>query len=54
MDYIITNWADLLQIALAVLGVASLIAKLTPTEADNKVIEKIFKVVHTFGLTKKK
>ena len=52
MDYITTHAADLTSLLLAVLGVFSIVAKLTPTEADNKVLDKILAVVHTLGLTK--
>jgi hypothetical protein len=53
IDYITTNYAELTVALLAVLGAASAIAKLTPTEADNKALEAIYKVVHALGLTKK-
>ena len=38
----------------AILGVASAIAKLTPTKADDKILAKVLKVVHLLGLTKEK
>lgn len=53
MEYIIAHATDLTALLFAVLGVFSLIAKLTPTEADNKVLDKILAVVHMLGLTKK-
>lgn len=52
MEYITAHASDLTALVLAVLGVFSIIAKLTPTEADNKVLDKILAVVHTLGLTK--
>lgn len=52
MEYVTTHAADLTALLLAVLGVFSIVAKLTPTEADNKVLDKILTVVHTLGLTK--
>jgi hypothetical protein len=52
MDFIIANWPAILQIIFAVLGVFSLIAKLTPTQADDKILDAILKIIHTFGLTK--
>ena len=52
MDWIIAHTADLTALLLAVLGVFSIIAKLTPTEADNKILDKILAIVHTLGLTK--
>ena len=53
MDWILTHAADLTALLLAVLGVFSIIAKLTPTEADNKLLDKVLGLVHLLGLTKK-
>lgn len=39
---------------LAILGGFSVLAKLTPSEADDKFIQKIINVINTLGLTKKK
>jgi hypothetical protein len=47
------DWASLATGILTVLGGASIIAKLTPTEADDKVIQAIVSFIHTLGLTKK-
>lgn len=52
MNYVIAHSADIGTLILAILGVFSLIAKLTPTEADNKLLDKIYSVVHLLGLTK--
>lgn len=54
----IMNWftehaADLTALLFALLGLFSIIAKLTPTEADNKLLDKMLSVVHALGLTKK-
>lgn len=51
--FFVTNSTDLLTLLGSILGVFSLIAKLTPTEADNKILDVVLKVVHTLGLTKK-
>lgn len=39
---------------LAILGGFSVLAKLTPTEADDKFVQKAINFVHALGLTKKK
>lgn len=52
MDYLMEHWKDILEVGLQVLGVASVVARLTPTEADNKVIGSIYGVIHKLGLTK--
>lgn len=52
MEYLTAHSSDLVQLGLAILGVFSIIAKLTPTESDNKILDKVLAVVHTLGLTK--
>jgi len=41
------------ELILAVLGVFSIIAKMTPNTTDDKVLEYILKIVNALGLTKK-
>jgi len=53
LEYIITNSQDLIALLFGLLGVFSVIAKLTPTEKDNKILNALVKIVHTAGLTKK-
>lgn len=52
VSWLVANWADVSSVVLAVLGAASLVARITPTEADNKVVDLLLKVVHGLGLTK--
>lgn len=52
MEYLTAHASDLTALALAFLGVFSIVAKLTPTEADNKILDKLLSIVHTLGLTK--
>lgn len=50
-------WGAIDQWILAILGVLgafSVLAKLTPTEADDKLIQKAIDLIHMVGLTKKK
>ena len=47
------DWGQIGQGVLMLLGGASIIAKMTPTKADDKIINSILKVVHGLGLTKK-
>ena len=44
--------AEIGSAILMILGGASVIAKLTPTKADDKIIDAILKFIHAFGLTK--
>ena len=39
---------------LAILGAFSGLAKLTPTQADDKFLQKAIDIIHLLGLTKKK
>lgn len=39
---------------LMILGGFSILAKLTPTEADDKILKKVIDFIHLLGLTKKK
>ena len=52
MTWLTAHYAELTQLLLAVLGVFSIVAKLTPTESDNKLLDKLLAIVHTLGLTK--
>jgi len=53
LAFLSTHGLDIVQGLLMILGGFSIIAKLTPTEADDKFIDAILKVIHGFGLTKK-
>lgn len=39
------NWDNVIALYLAVVGVASIVVKLTPTIKDNEMLEKIIKFV---------
>lgn len=47
------DWTSIVEAIFMILGGFSIIAKLTPTEKDDKVVDAILKVVHKIGLTKK-
>ncbi len=53
IEFVTTHGAELVSAVLMILGGFSIIAKYTPTKADDKVLDAILKVIHTFGLTKK-
>lgn len=53
IEFFNTNKLELIEGLFAFLGLFSVVAKLTPTDADDKILAAILKVVHTFGLTKK-
>jgi len=50
MEWFLIHWQALVEIILAILGAASLIAKLTPTSVDDKWVGKF---INWVGLAKK-
>ncbi len=54
LNFVLTHGAEIAGAVLAILGGFSVLAKFTPTDADDKVLAAILKVVHTLGLTKVK
>ena len=47
MEYIINNYGEILGTVAAFVLICDRIAKLTPTEADNKVVERVLKTVYS-------
>jgi hypothetical protein len=41
VEWIQSNWANIIQVYLATVGLASVIVKLTPTQSDDAVLGKI-------------
>lgn len=52
MEWLVANWKELGTAALGIFGAFSIIAKITPTKADDKVVDFILRIIHFFGLTK--
>jgi hypothetical protein len=48
IQYIIANWAEIAKIIAAIIGVASLIVKLTPTLKDDAILLPIVKFIGKF------
>lgn len=53
IEWFTTNWDQLLLIFVSVVTVARLVAKLTPTDADDKFIQKIIDFINLLALNKK-
>lgn len=53
LEYIKTNWKDILAIIGGVVSVASVVVKLTPTQKDDTVLDKIISVLVYFSLYNK-
>jgi len=47
LEYITTNYGEILGTIAAFVLVCDRIAKLTPTETDNKILEKVLKALYT-------
>jgi hypothetical protein len=52
--WVTSNWAQLIEVAFALVGVASLIAKLTPTKADDKIINTVLGFLNWVAINPKK
>lgn len=50
MEWITTNWTDILAVFGAVVGLATAIVKLTPTQKDDNVLAKVIKVLSALSL----
>jgi len=53
IQWLVEHADDIVSGLLMILGGASILARLTPTKKDDKVLDAILKVIHTLGLTKK-
>ena len=53
MSWIINNWELIVAATTASVTAASIIAKLTPTEVDNKVIGYLLKIVDILAINNK-
>ncbi len=53
MDEVIENFDTYFQYLAAVIAIASIIVKLTPTQTDNVVLEKVIKIAEMLGLNAK-
>lgn len=51
--YVTLHSGDLVAIVTGLVTVASIIAKLTPSESDNKVVDKIAAIVNTVAMNPK-
>lgn len=49
MDWITANWGSILDIAFKVVGIAAVVAALTPNSSDNKAVDFILNIVNALG-----
>lgn len=45
INVIISNWGEIAKAMAMVIGVASIIVRITPTIKDNEVLERIIKII---------
>lgn len=53
LELLMNNWMEIAKGTLMVLGGFSILAKITPTKADDAIVDKMLAAVHMLGLTKK-
>ncbi len=49
MDWIIANWAQVAEVLVGVVGIAAIIATMTPNSSDNKAIDFLLNIVNAIG-----
>lgn len=50
VNWIVEHWQDVLSIVAGVIGIATTIVKLTPTQKDDAILAKIIKVLSVVSL----
>lgn len=53
ISWIIANWPSIVAVIFAVVGVASAIAKITPTKTDDKIVDAILGILNKLALNPK-
>lgn len=53
LQLLTAHYLEIAQGLLMVLGGFSILAKVTPTPKDDKIVDKMLSVIHMLGLTKK-
>lgn len=54
VEWVKANWATIIQLYLAIIGLASVIVKITPTQADDEVLGKIIAFLSKYVALNKK
>jgi hypothetical protein len=50
MEWLVNHWQEIFTALTAIVTAASLVANLTPTQADNKVVDAINRVINALAL----
>jgi hypothetical protein len=54
MEFITTNWQDILLAVTSIVTAASIIVKITPTPKDDAVLAKVIAVLNVLAINKAK
>ena len=49
MEWITSNWGNLYSIITQIVGVAALVATLTPNQSDNKAVDFVLNIINMLG-----
>ena len=49
MEWITSNWGNLYSIITQIVGVAALVATLTPNTSDNKAVDFVLNIINMLG-----
>ena len=49
MEWLTSNGAQIIELIVQIVGVASLVATLTPNESDNKAVDFILNIINMLG-----
>jgi hypothetical protein len=49
MEWLTTNGSAILELVVQIVGVASLIATMTPNDSDNKAVDFVLNIVNMLG-----
>jgi len=52
INFFKTNYVEITAIIGGIVTIASVIVKITPSEADNKILDKIIKILKFFSIAK--
>ena len=52
--YVTAHWAEIFQVITSIIGAFTIIAKLTPTATDDKIVDFFLKVINLGALNVKK
>lgn len=50
MNWLIANSVNLLAIATSIVTAASIIARMTPSESDDEVVDRVLKFIHWLSI----